>query len=336
MRRWGPGGRAGNDPTVPRTFRVHQPGPHTWPILPSASWRRGTAAERLGELERFLEDPFGPRAGRSTASPSRAWTGCRCRTRCAVLRLRRAVAVGRPGGPARLLPPGPAGTTCRPPDDVRRSPTASSTSSWSTRGTGRADAADRRRPARLVERLLAEGDPDERTVRVCDSLSKFLVTHGLMTILYEMENAPGTVDAARARWSIGFAGTGLGDEAVRIWDTSGLDWPDSVRTIGARSTWSRSRVGFWSTATETPITLGPCGRGRSPSWSATSCGARTSEPARTRFSRWPPGPPSPRVGRGVSNPSVKVPKSSCQQTPGLGRPATVPGLTGEARGGPHL
>jgi hypothetical protein len=66
---------------------------------------------------------------------------------------------------------------------------------------------------------------EERTVRVCDSLSRFLVTHCLMTILYEYENAPCAISAREGPLVDRFHdGSG---KAVRIWDTAGLDWPIS-------------------------------------------------------------------------------------------------------------
>lgn len=73
--------------------------------------------------------------------------------------------------------------------------------------------------------LQDEGEEGERTVQVCDSLSKFLVTHCLMTILYEYENAPCSLDAREGplvkRFHDDFG------KAVKIWDTTGLDWPIS-------------------------------------------------------------------------------------------------------------
>lgn len=72
---------------------------------------------------------------------------------------------------------------------------------------------------------LFEGEEGEKTVQVCDSLSKFLVTHCLMTILYEYENAPCVISAREgplvARFHDDFG------KAVKIWDTTGLDWPIS-------------------------------------------------------------------------------------------------------------
>lgn len=72
---------------------------------------------------------------------------------------------------------------------------------------------------------LGEGEEAERTVQVCDSLSRFLVTHCLMAILYEYENAPCSLTAREGplieRFHDDFG------RAVRIWDTTGLDWPAS-------------------------------------------------------------------------------------------------------------
>jgi hypothetical protein len=187
-----------------------------------------TAAERLGELERFLEYWFGKRRP-EYGEPE---TGLDRLSLPDPLRRFYAFAGRWPSADPEDLPvfyTGSGGHHLRPPDDVRPQPDGKLDFFMEYQGdwvgltlpTGED-------PPVWLSGWLAEGDPDERTVRVCDSLSKFLVTHCLMTILYEMENAPGTVDAREGPLVDRFRGNpGLGDEAVRIWDTSGLDWPDS-------------------------------------------------------------------------------------------------------------
>ncbi|MFO0961064.1 MAG: hypothetical protein U0800_27085 [Isosphaeraceae bacterium] len=63
------------------------------------------------------------------------------------------------------------------------------------------------------------------TISVGASLSRFLVTHGFMTILYEYENAPCALSARQGplvdRFHDKFG------PAVKIWDASGLEWPTS-------------------------------------------------------------------------------------------------------------
>ncbi len=69
-------------------------------------------------------------------------------------------------------------------------------------------------------------DDEERTVQVSDSLSKFLVTHCLMSILYEMENSVAKsgelVDYFDEHFRVPFLG-----EPQRLWDASCLQWPRS-------------------------------------------------------------------------------------------------------------
>lgn len=87
------------------------------------------------------------------------------------------------------------------------------------------DASD---PPVWLSGFLEEGDDEERTVQVCDKLSRFLVTHCLMTILYEMENAPCSLSAREGPLVERFHGERNDDgESIRIWDTSGLEWPNS-------------------------------------------------------------------------------------------------------------
>jgi hypothetical protein len=73
--------------------------------------------------------------------------------------------------------------------------------------------------------LLEEGGEGERTVQVCDSLSAFLVTHCLMTILYESENAPCSIGAREGPLVERFHDpTG---PAFPIWEAGALRWPNS-------------------------------------------------------------------------------------------------------------
>ncbi len=78
---------------------------------------------------------------------------------------------------------------------------------------------------------LEEGDDGERTVPVCDSLSKFLVTHCLMAILYEMENA---VAVSRTKGElVDYFNEHFGEplrqffEPALLWDAGDLKWPRS-------------------------------------------------------------------------------------------------------------
>lgn len=67
---------------------------------------------------------------------------------------------------------------------------------------------------------------DEERIQVCDSLSGFLITHCLMTILYECENAPCSIRAKRGplvdRFHDRFG------PAERIWEVKNWNWPTSV------------------------------------------------------------------------------------------------------------
>jgi hypothetical protein len=190
-----------------------------------------SAAGRMDELGRFLEFWFGPRRAKY-GEPEK---------RLARLPLpdplRRFYAfAGRwpspdPGGMDRFYT-GSSGHHLRPVGDVELREDGKLDffmeyqGDWV--GLTLPDADD---PPVWLSGWLEEGDDDERTVRVTPSLSKFLVTHCLMTIVYEMENA---VTVAQEQgplvdyfnsffeepWGRSFA-------PARIWDTRGLKWPRS-------------------------------------------------------------------------------------------------------------
>jgi hypothetical protein len=75
-------------------------------------------------------------------------------------------------------------------------------------------------------------DGEEKTILVCDSLSKFLITHCLMTTLYESENAltyyekdgPLVKFVTEELPNMPLYG---GREPVKLWDTRDLHWPES-------------------------------------------------------------------------------------------------------------
>lgn len=182
-----------------------------------------TAAERIDELGQFLEYWFGKRRPEYGEPEDRLgrWPGP----------LRRFYALaGRwpSAGPDTLewFYTGSGGHHLREPDAVEAREDGKIDffmeyqGDWS--GLTLAEGDD---PPVWLSGLIGDGDDGERTILVGDSLSKFLVTHCLMAILYEYENAPCVLNAREGplveRFHDDFG------KAVRIWDTTGLDWPAS-------------------------------------------------------------------------------------------------------------
>jgi hypothetical protein len=187
-------------------------------------------AARMAALEQFLEFWFGPR------QPQFGELEPRLERLPLPYPLRRFYAfAGRwpSAEPERqeLFYTGAAGHHLRPPegvvlrDDGRLDFFMEYQGDWE--GVTSPDGDD---PPVWLTGFLEEGE-DERTVQVCDSLSKFLVTHCLMAILYEMENAV-TVSQERGRLVDYFQEHSQEPlrqffEPVRLWDARDLAWPRS-------------------------------------------------------------------------------------------------------------
>jgi hypothetical protein len=190
-----------------------------------------TAAGRLGALEQFLEFWFGRRR-REYGEPAK-----RLRRVPLPYPLRRFYAfAGRwpSAEPEKqeLFYTGGAGHHLRPPDDVSLREDGKLDFFMEYQGDWVGLTLPRGNdPPVWLSGWLEEGDDDERTVQVCDSLSRFLVTHCLMTILYEMENAimvsqdkGPLVDHFNEAFE-----EPLRDfaEPVLLWEASDLKWPNS-------------------------------------------------------------------------------------------------------------
>jgi len=76
-----------------------------------------------------------------------------------------------------------------------------------------------------------EDEEGERTVRVGDSLSAFLVAHCLMATLYESENHVGSAWAKTGDPLHDYLGTKRAS-ASPLWDARGLAWPRSCLDYG--------------------------------------------------------------------------------------------------------